>query len=84
MRADQVRDVLLPGLQGIEEEFRRGELVLVWGVLEQLVRFIVGSFFFRLRAREAEVLKRVFLVEQQAIEEGILAVDSVAEDECYR
>src|SRR6266404_6044007 len=27
VRADQVRDVLLPSLQGIEEELRRGELV---------------------------------------------------------
>jgi len=79
VRADEVRDIFLATAERVQEKLRGGELIFVGRILQQFVGLDVGRVFFRFGARKAEVAEGVFSVKQQAIEEGVLAVDAVAE-----
>src|SRR4051812_1790961 len=81
MRADEVGDFFLPGLQGRKKKRGVGQLIFIGRFVQHLESFCTGSLFFFWGARETEMPEGVLVIDQQLIEESVGRIHAMAEDD---
>src|SRR5207247_10995069 len=53
------------------------ELVLIWGVGQQIHRFLIRSLFICRAASEVQTLERIYIGEKETVSECQLGVDAM-------
>src|SRR3989441_10414509 len=78
VRLDKAGKLRRTILQCFQEQTGVAELVLIWGVGQQIHRFLIRSLFICAAASEVQALERIYIREEETIGKCQLGVDAMA------
>src|SRR2546428_173986 len=77
VRLDEAGKLRRTVLQCFQEQTGVAELVLIWGVGQQIHRFLIRSLFICRAASEVQTLERIYIGEKETVGECQLGVDAM-------